>query len=71
MIQNSKLKDQSIVENEYIHYKDIVYLYNIYKESVEIKYLNQTKEYNEESKLIKNITTDFYEGFGKDIFDQK
>ena len=72
MILDEGLDNSSILDNEYNNYKDIVFfLCNIDEQPIELKKLNEPDEIDQNYKNIHDISSEFYEGFGHDIFDEK
>lgn len=73
IIQKKQLYEQLIIEQYFKMYKEIEFVYDILLEPVCIKDL-----YNEENEIKPDecdeeysITTDFYEGFGNDIYQKQ
>lgn len=56
-----------LFEDIYNKYKDKVYLYDFNREPIELNIFNKPKEVDQKNQSKKDITSEFYEGFGNDI----
>lgn len=67
LIQKQKLNNISIFKEKYNHLSKIDYLYDFNSKPIISKELLKNQVFQSKSSYIKNISFEFYEGFGFDI----